>query len=154
MIDSSGKERAVGDAGAEQLVGLGRRLDEGRSAERARHLLGNAAAGADLHAGEVLDLVDRPLGVEHLARPMGEDAEQLDALVFADLLQILPMDARVGHRIDHGGGAAARQLGQQRQHVAGGRVARRDVGDVDEVIPDRVEGAGRARTDASAASAA
>ena len=53
------------------------------------------------------------------------------------------MDARVGHRVDHGGGAAARQLGQQRQHVAGGRVACRDVGDVDEAIPDRIEGAGR-----------
>ena len=74
---------------------------------------------------------------------MGEHAEQFDALVLADLLQVLPVDARIGHRVDHGGGAAARQLGNERQHVAGGRVARRDIRDVDEVIPDRIECAGR-----------
>ncbi len=145
MIELGGKERTVGDAGAEQLVGFGRRLDERRGPERARHLLGDAAAGADLHAGQVLDLGDRPLGVEHLARSVREDAEQLDALVLADLLQIFPMDARVGHRVDHRGGATARQLGQERQHVAGGRVARRDIRDVDELVPDGVERAGRCR---------
>ena len=85
MIDSEREEGAVGDAGAQQLVGFGRRLDEGGGAERACHLLGDAAAGADLHAGEVLDLGDRPLGVEHLPGSMGEDAEQLDALVLSDL---------------------------------------------------------------------
>src|SRR5437773_833317 len=88
------EEGAVGDAGAQELVGLGRRLDEGRGAEGARHLLGDAAAGADLHAGEVLDLGDGPLGIEHLPRSVGEDAEQLYALVLADRLQVLPMDAR------------------------------------------------------------
>ena len=143
IIELERKERTVGDAGAEQFIGLGRRLHECRSSERARHLLGNAAASADLHTGEILDLVDRPLGVEHLARTMREDAQQLDALVLTDLLQIFPMDAREGHRVDRRGGAAARQLSQQRQDMAGGRIACRDVGDVDEVISDRVESTGR-----------
>src|SRR2546422_3499959 len=50
---------------AEQLVGLGRGLDEGRGAECPRHRLGDAAAGADLHALQVGQGLDRPLGVEH-----------------------------------------------------------------------------------------
>src|SRR5205823_12260074 len=41
------EEHSVGDSRGKQLVGLGRRLDEGRGAERARHRLGDAAAGAD-----------------------------------------------------------------------------------------------------------
>src|SRR3712207_8906805 len=46
------EEGAVRHAGAQELVGLRRGLDERRCAERAGHLLGDAAAGADLHARE------------------------------------------------------------------------------------------------------
>ena len=141
MIDSSGKNVPSATPEAQQLVGFRRRLDEGRGAERLGHLFGDAAAGADLHAGEILDLVDRPLGVEHLPRAVREHAEQLDALVFADRLKIFPVDARERDRIDFGGGAAARQFGQQRQHMPRRRVARGHVGDVDQAVLDGVESA-------------
>ena len=75
--------------------------------------------------------------------PCVKTPSSLTPLYSPTCVQILPMDARVGDRIDLGGGAAARQLGQQRQHVAGRRVAGGDVGDVDEAVLDRVEGAGR-----------
>src|SRR2546422_6293625 len=64
---------------AEQLVGLGRGLDEGRGAERPRHRLGDAAAGADLHALQVGQGLDRPLGIEHLAWPVDRKSTRLNS---------------------------------------------------------------------------
>src|SRR2546430_5321533 len=49
------------------------------------HRLSDAAPGADLHALQVRQGLDRPLGIEHLAGPVGEDAEQVHALVLARL---------------------------------------------------------------------
>ena len=144
-MNSVGKNVPSATPELEQLVGFRGRLDEGRGAQRARHLLGDAPAGADLEAGEVLDLGDRKLRIEHLSGAVREHTEQLDALVLSRRVEILPVDARVGDRVDRGSCAAARQLGQRHQHVAGRRVACRDVGNVDQAILDRVKGAWRRR---------
>ena len=143
LIELEREERAVGYARTEQLIGFRGRFHEGGGPQRARHLLGNAAAGADFHPRQVLHLVDRPLGVEHLAGAVREHPEQLDAFVFANGVQMLPVDPREGDRVDFGSGAAARQLRQQRQDVAGGRVAGGDIGNVDKAVLDGIEGTRR-----------
>src|SRR2546425_7400733 len=54
-----------------------------------------------------------PLG-EHLAGAVGEDTQQLHALVLADLVQVLPVDPRVGDRVDERGVPGAGQLREHR----------------------------------------
>ena len=77
---------------------------------------------------------------------MREHAQELDALVLAHLVEVLPVDARESDRVDERGVAGAGKLGDERQDVARRRVARGDIGEVHQAVADRIEGArGRRR---------
>src|SRR5262245_45565709 len=96
------KEHTVGNPALQELVGFGSRLDEGGGPQRLGDRFGDATARANLEPLDVVDASDRTLG-EHLAGAVREHSEQLHALVFVDLGEVLPVDSRVRDRVDERG---------------------------------------------------
>ena len=98
-----------------------------------------AAADADLHAFEVLQRIDRALGVEDLARAVGEHAHQVQALVLVELGEHAVVDALVGDRNGFRGVAEERKFRDVGRDEAARRVAVRGEREVGESVADRVE---------------
>jgi hypothetical protein len=76
---------------------------------------------------------------------VGEHPELLHALVLADLVEVLPVDARVGNGVDQGRLPCSGQFRHEGQDVAGRRVARGHEREIHQPVADRVEGARRRR---------
>jgi len=118
-------------------------VDDDGCAQRAGYGLGDTAAGTKPQTLQVLEALDRTPGVEDMSGPVGENAEQVNALVFAGLMQALPVQAVVGNGGDLGCLPGAGKVGDQRQHVALRRVARADKRYVHQPVAHGVEGCGR-----------
>ena len=102
-IDSCGNQHAVHHARRQQFVGLRRRLERHVHAQRLADVVDHAAADAELDAVQVVQRLDRPLGVEDDAGAVREHGDHLQAAVLVELGQVLLVDALVG---DAGGRSA------------------------------------------------
>ncbi|MNC07363.1 hypothetical protein D3C75_549090 [compost metagenome] len=136
LVDVEGRHRlqreqgAVGHAAGDQLVGAGGRLLQRHIAQALGQIVHDPAADPQLHALEVGGAADAVLAVVDMARPVGEEPQQLGVLVLAGGAQVLVVDPPVGHRSGFGAVTAERELDHLVEAEAARRVTMGAIGDV------------------------
>ena len=118
-----GKGDPVSDAVRQQLIAFGRRRLHGHHVQPPHQLIRHRARDADLGALQLLQRRDGAFGGEQIARPVTEQAQHLDARMFALIGQHLRPDIPQRDRVRFGTGRQERQLGNLGQGEAAGGIA-------------------------------